>query len=29
MENPEVAFSVAALQEIPEQFDAIKKLGYL
>lgn len=29
IENPEVAFSVAALQEIPEQFDAIKKLGYL
>lgn len=28
-ENPEVTFSVHALQEIPEQFAAIKKLGLL
>jgi E3 ubiquitin-protein ligase RGLG len=28
-ENREVTFSVAALQEIPEQFYCIKKLGYL
>jgi len=28
-ENPEVAFSVAALQEIPDQFTACRKLGYL
>lgn len=28
-ENREVTFSVAALQEIPEQYHCIKKLGYL
>lgn len=31
-ENPDkadVAFAVAALQEIPEQFKAIRKLGYI
>ncbi len=27
--NPDVAFAVAALQEIPEQFKAIRKLGYI
>ncbi len=27
--NPGVAFAVAALQEIPEQFKAIVKLGYI
>jgi hypothetical protein len=29
VENPEVTFSVHALQEIPEQFQAIKSLGLL
>ncbi len=28
-ENREVTFSIEALQEIPEQFQAIKKLGLL
>jgi hypothetical protein len=28
-ENREVAFSIAALQEIPEQYQTIKQLGYL
>jgi len=28
-ENPEVAFSVAALQEIPEQYLSLKKLGLI
>ncbi len=28
-ENPEINFVVAAMQEIPEQYEAIKKLGYL
>jgi hypothetical protein len=28
-ENPDVQFAIAALQEIPEQFKAIRKLGYI
>jgi hypothetical protein len=28
-ENREVAFSVAALQEIPDQYQEIKRLGLL